>query len=72
MEQVPMQPQPQGINLDPEILIQTQNNFIGQARVKEVQMEAAIAQLMNENAQLRARLAELEVSAEAVGETQEG
>ena len=50
-------PQEDGMQLDPDILITTQNNFIAQARVKEVQMEAAIQQLRMENYQLRQSLA---------------
>ncbi|RLB61876.1 MAG: hypothetical protein DRH08_13265 [Deltaproteobacteria bacterium] len=55
-----MMPVPeQGFQIDPEVLIQTQTNFIAQARTKEVQMEAAIQQLMAENGELKARIAEL-------------
>ncbi len=50
----------QGMQVDPQILIQTQSNFITQSRVKEVQMEAAIQQLIAENTQLRARVEVLE------------
>jgi hypothetical protein len=50
-------PQEEGMQLDPDILIATQNNFIASARVKEVQMEAAIQQLRAENYQLRQSLA---------------
>ena len=46
-----------GMELDPNVLIATQSNFIAQARVKEVQMEAAITQLRQENYQLRQSLA---------------
>lgn len=50
------QPQP-GLELDMDILVQTQNNYISQAAIKQVQMETAIQQLMNENMDLRGRLA---------------
>jgi len=46
-----------GMELDPNVLIATQSNFIAQARVKEVQMEAAITQLRQENYELRQSLA---------------
>jgi len=59
-----MMPVQDGLNIDPQILIQTQSNFIAQARVKEVQMEAAIQQLLAENQELKAQVEEL-------GETQE-
>jgi len=56
-----MMPVPeQGMSVDPQILIQTQANFIGQARMKEVQMEAAIQQLLAENSQLRDQVDNLE------------
>jgi hypothetical protein len=54
---MPMSPEQDGMHLNPDILIQTQNNFIAQARIKEVQMEAAIQQLRMENYQLRQELA---------------
>jgi hypothetical protein len=50
------QPQP-GLELDMDILVQTQNNYISQAAIKSVQMETAVQQLMNENMDLRNRLA---------------
>lgn len=42
-----------GINIDPNILIQTQNSFLAQARIKEVQLEAAVQQLAMENQRLQ-------------------
>ena len=51
--------QEDGMNIDPQILIQVQSNFIAQARIKEVQMEAAIQQLLTEKQQLHAQLQEL-------------
>ena len=49
-----------GMQLDPQILIQTQNNFIAQARIKEVQMEAGIQQLRMQVAQQAQHIAGLE------------
>ena len=54
---MPIDTDEQGMELDPNVLIATQSNFIAQARVKEVQMEAAITQLRQENYQLRQSLA---------------
>ena len=51
--------QQEGMNIDPQILIRTQSLFISDARVKEVQMEAAIQQLLGENQQLHAQVQEL-------------
>ena len=48
------------MNVDPGILIQTQSLFISEARIKEVQMEAAIQQLLGENQQLREQVDNLE------------
>lgn len=53
----PMDTDQNGMELDPNVLIATQSNFIAQARVKEVQMEAAITQLRQENYELRQSLA---------------
>jgi len=58
-EQQPQLVQP-GLELDPQNLINVQQNFIAQARIKEVQLEAAVQQLVIENAQLTERLAVLE------------
>jgi len=55
-----MPEQEQGFQIDPQVLIQTQTNFIAQARTKEVQMEAAIQQLLAENSQLRDQVDSLE------------
>ena len=54
---MPIDTDENGMELDPNVLIATQSNFIAQARVKEVQMEAAITQLRQENYQLRQSLA---------------
>ena len=65
----------QGMELDPNVLIATQSNFIAQARVKEVQMEAAITQLRQENYQLRQSLAardDVVVEDEAIAEEDAG
>ena len=59
-----------GMELDPQMLIQVQQNFIASARIKEVQLEAAVMQLSAENQSLQARIAELEVTDREV--TQEG
>lgn len=56
----PMEVQGQdGMNLDPAILSQVQMNFLAQARVREVQMEAAIAQLRQQAQQREQVIADL-------------
>ena len=59
-----------GMELDPQMLIQVQQNFIASARIKEVQLEAAVMQLSAENQSLQARIAELTPTDKEV--TQEG
>ena len=51
-----MEPVQEGMELDPQMLIQVQQNFIATARIKEVQLEAAVQQLSIENSQLRAEV----------------
>jgi len=41
-----------GMNIDPEVLINTQANIIAQNAIRMVQLEAAIQQLSVENAKL--------------------
>ena len=55
-----MMPVQDGMNVDQNILIQTQKNFIAQDRLKEVQMEAAIQQLLTENQRLHEQLEKYE------------
>lgn len=55
-----MMPVQDGMNVDQNILIQTQKNFIAQDRLKEVQMEAAIQQLLTENQRLYEQLEKYE------------
>ena len=43
----------QGMNVDHEILIDTLSQAVGVARVREVKLEAAVQQLLAENARLR-------------------
>ena len=52
-----MQPMEEGMDLDPNILIQTQNNIIAQNAVRMVQMESAIQQLRAQNTHLTDALA---------------
>ncbi|GAG29705.1 unnamed protein product [marine sediment metagenome] len=59
-----------GMNLDPQVLIQVQQNFIASARIKEVQLEAAVMQLGSENASLQAKIDELTATDKEA--TQEG
>lgn len=54
----PMEAQADGMDLNPSVLIQTQNNIIAQNAVRLVQMEAAIQQLRLENQNLRGALAQ--------------
>ena len=61
-----MEPVQDGMSLDPQTLIQVQQNFIASARIKEVQLEAAVQQLSVENGQLKAKLAEVSGSLAAV------
>ena len=63
-----MQPMEEGMDLDPNILIQTQNNIIAQNAVRMVQMESAIQQLRSQNANLTHALAQQdeEVETEAI------
>ena len=63
MEQV----QP-GMELDPQTLIQVQQNFIASARIKEVQLEAAVQQLSIQNPQLMQQIEQ--ITAEAAPEIQ--
>lgn len=55
-----MQPMSDGMNVDPEILNQTLMNRLGQAAVREAQMEAALQMLLQEKQGLLARISELE------------
>ena len=59
-----------GMQLDPQTLIQVQQNFIASARIKEVQLEAAVQQLSVENQQLTAKLAELSASMSKIVDTE--
>lgn len=48
----------EGMQLNPEILIQTQQNVIGQNAVRMVQLEAAVQEMALENQRLRAMIPE--------------
>ena len=61
-----MQPMNEGINLDPQILMQVQNERIAASAIREAQLTAAVQQLTMENmtkdeqlATLAARIEEL-------------
>ena len=45
-----------GMNIDPQILIDTQANTIAQNSIRMTQLEAAVQQLAKENAELRAQI----------------
>ena len=60
-----MFPLNEGITLNTEILAQIQGNHLAQAKIREVQMEAAVQQLMQENAELRAI-----IEAQSAGESE--
>lgn len=45
-----------GLDLDPNIVIQTQNNTIAQNAVRITMLEAAVQQLGAQNAQLEAQI----------------
>lgn len=64
-----MQPMEEGMDLDPNVLIQTQNNIIGQNAVRMVQMESAIMQLRGENQNLRNALAQNDEEVEPDADT---
>ena len=56
-----------GMNIDPEVLINTQANTIAQQSMRMVQLEAAVQQLAQENAQLREQVpTDTEMSEDAV------
>jgi hypothetical protein len=56
-----------GLNIDPEVLINTQANTIAQQSMRMVQLEAAVQQLAQENAQLREQVpTDKEVKEDAV------
>jgi hypothetical protein len=56
-----------GMNIDPEVLINTQANTIAQQSMRMVQLEAAVQQLAQENAQLREQVpTDKEVKEDAV------
>ena len=59
-----------GMTLDPNTLINVQQNFIASARIKEVQLEAAVQQLAQENQQLKSEVERL--TAHDQEATQEG
>jgi hypothetical protein len=48
-----------GMNVDPEVQIQVITSKLAQAVVREAQLEAAVQQLLAENAQLTGQLSEL-------------
>ena len=48
-----MQPMNDGINLDPQILMQVQNERIAGAAIREAQLTAAVQQLTMENMSLQ-------------------
>ena len=60
------QQQEEGMQLDVNLLVATQNSVIAQARVKEVQMETAIQQLLAEKHQLEAELANMSAAFHAL------
>ena len=45
-----------GINIDPNTLIQVLQNKLAQATVRETQLEAAVQQLMNQQNELMAQI----------------
>jgi hypothetical protein len=51
-----MQPMSDGMDLNPEVLVQVLQNKLAQAAIRENQMEAAIQQLIMEKAQLEQQL----------------
>ena len=52
-------PLSEGMEIDPNVLAQIQSNTISQNASRMVQMEAAIQQLLGENHQLKAEVAQL-------------
>lgn len=55
-----------GLNVDPEVLINTQANTIAQQSIRMVQLEAAVQQLAKENAELREQVpTDIEVTKDA-------
>jgi len=57
------------LTLDPDVLRQTLLNKLSQQAVQLVQQEAAIAQLLDENAELKAQIPQDEREADAVHNT---
>ena len=56
-----------GMNIDPEVLINTQANTIAQQSMRMVQLEAAVQQLAIEHAELREQVpSDKEVKEDAV------
>ena len=63
-----MQPMSEGINLDPQVLIQVQNERLAAGAIREAQLTAAVQQLTMENMGLKQRVAELTPDDEVVEE----
>ena len=51
-----MQPMSDGMDLDPQVMIQVLQNKLSQATIREAQMESAIQQLLGEKQQLQAQI----------------
>ena len=63
-----MQPMNEGMDIDPDIVIQTQSNIIGQNAIRMALLEAAVQSLSQENQQLKAQLPkDTEVTEEGTG-----
>ena len=54
-----MQPMSEGLNLDPQVLIQVQNERIAAAAMREAQLTAAVQQLTMQVMSLESKVAEL-------------
>ena len=63
-----MQPMSEGINLDPQVLIQVQNERLAASAIREAQLTAAVQQLTMENMGLKQRVVELTPDDEVVEE----
>ena len=51
-----MQPMNEGINLDPQVLMQVQNERIAASAIREAQLTAAVQQLTMENMRLQEQI----------------
>lgn len=63
-----MMPQDDGMQLDPQMLVPILNQKIGEAAIREAQLEAVVMQLQREKLQLEVTLEALKTAADEATE----